>query len=125
MIRETGAPFSIYPYGYEDDLAKKRAAADLRAAQEDAYRTEIAEKIFQPKEDVITGLGITAVAAMTGMANGRLEQTPPVKAEFAPIVDEKSLTLGRGVVRSIFEIQQTRNAVNEQAFLGYAERQAA
>lgn len=123
MMNETGAPFSIYPYGYEDELAKKRAANEAIEFEE-RHRLQLADELS-------VDLGVVAMAAFTGIAGPEYKESAPVQ----PTI-EQSRKLGQAPLRSMITIDgrpsfltslqaEQLSTVNEQAVLGHADRQAA
>lgn len=122
-MNETGAPFSIYPYGYEDELAKKRATEEA-VEFEERHRLQLADELS-------VDLGVVAMAAFTGIAGPEYKESAPAQ----PTV-EQSRKFGHTSLRDTVTIDsrpsfltslqaEQLSVVNEQAALGYADHQAA
>ncbi|MET0979641.1 MAG: hypothetical protein ABWX90_00100 [Candidatus Saccharimonadales bacterium] len=113
----------MYPYGYEDELPRK-AALVAQLASETTQRDKLFERTARPAtDDVIHGLGWTALAAVTGgLATGRFENEAPIRTP-----SEKQIrALGGSSLNYLTLVEQTNTAVvNESAVLGYATSQAA
>lgn len=113
----------MYPYGYEDELSRKAALA-AQLASETTQRNELFERTARPAtDDVIHGLGWTALAAVTGgLAAGRFENETSIR----PASEKQIRALGGSSLNYLTLVEQTNaTAVNESAILGYATPQAA
>jgi hypothetical protein len=123
--------FSIYPYGYEDELAKKRAANELLLAQEEDQRAFLAETIAKPADATARGIGDLAIQSFTGGILQPSFDTETRTRELPPVLDRQ---IGRPIVRQLVSMDRSpmlvsennlQSAVNQQALVGYAQPSAA
>lgn len=111
--------FSIYPYGYGNELAEKRALRE----NEERHRLELADKLS-------VDMGVIAMAAITGIAGPEYKEVASVQptAEQARKLGQAPVrhlvTIDRSPLFSSIDIEQPA-AVNEHAVLGYASQRAA
>lgn len=109
--------FSIYPYGYEDELAEKRAIRE----NEERHRLELADKLS-------VDMGVVAMAAITGIAGPEYKETTTLPPERSRMFGEAAVshlvTIDHSPLLSSIELKQFP-VIDERNVLGYAERQAA
>lgn len=116
----------MYPYGYEDELSRKRAPKE-QLASEEILRGELVETI-SPIQDFIHSMGSIAIAATVGIAGAGFKDKQTISTlhpEQSPTTITHARALGSVSLHHLVEIEQGHSALNERAVLGYAERQAA
>jgi hypothetical protein len=102
----------MYPYGYEDELATKRALV-----------TERFEHSPQPDDDIIRSLGWIALAPITGgITTGRFETETPTSRTLA---EKHVRALGATPLAYLAMREQATPVVDEATVLGYADARAA
>ena len=123
--------FSIYPYGYEDELEEKRAAMELLRTQEEAQRTYLDETIARPADATARSIGDLAIQSFTG---GILHASFDTQARSPELSPARNRQLGKPAVRHLVSIDRspmllhesiTQPAINERAILGHAQHRAA
>ena len=106
----------IYPADY-DELAEKRATAELQAG--------LVEKIARPADAAARGLGSFAIQSFTGGILQPTFDTAVRTHERTPTQPKLLHALGGTSLQDYMLRDTTSLVVDEEAMLGYANRQAA
>ncbi|MDB5186761.1 MAG: hypothetical protein JWM07_233 [Candidatus Saccharibacteria bacterium] len=131
---ETGTPFSNHSYLDNDELALKRAAKQLQAANEatllttpeNELRTSLGEKFAQPADATVRSIGDLAIQSFTGgILQATFDTDKSKEHESTSVTPERARAFGDVSLRDYMLRDASSLTVTDANILGYAEKQIA